>query len=142
MKKCPDKRFADRVEVASDGCWNWTGTLDRDGYARMYTTENSKVLAHRWIYERRIAPIPAGLHIDHLCRNRRCVNPAHLEPVTPRVNALRGDTHSARNFAKTHCDDGHPLSGSNLYLDSRGWRGCKVCRCAAVARYTARKKAA
>lgn len=134
--------FRQRYKISASGCWEWQGTKDRDGYGRLYTYENSKYLAHRWIYERLFGAIPHGMHIDHLCRNRCCVNPEHLEVVTPRENALRGETHSARNLAKTHCASGHELAGENLYVDNRGWRGCRACRRQAVARYSARKVAA
>jgi hypothetical protein len=76
--------------------------------------------------------IPPDFDIDHLCRNRRCVNPEHLEAVTHRENMVRGDTFAARNAAKTHCSKGHPLSGENLVNQKRGDRVCRICANARV----------
>ena len=92
-------RFWSKVQKQESGCWIWTGTRTRDGgygqirlpglYAPLIGPMR---LAHRVAYELLVGPIPAGLVLDHLCRNRRCVNPAHLEPVTQRVNIQRGET--------------------------------------------------
>lgn len=83
----------------------------------------------RWYYEQVRGPIPAGLHLDHLCRNTMCVNPDHLEPVTQRVNTLRGIGVAAVHAKKTHCINGHPFSGDNLVYRSNGrWRDCRECR--------------
>jgi hypothetical protein len=81
------------------------------------------VLAHRMAYELARDPIPAGLVIDHLCRNKRCVNPSHLEAVEQRVNLLRGET----NSAKTHCINGHEFTPDNTYM-WQGKRSCRACR--------------
>lgn len=88
-------------------------------------------MAHRFAYELIRGKIPEGLDIDHLCRNRQCVNPEHMEPVTPRENTIRGDTIPAHNLKKTHCPKGHPLSGDNLVkspsIIKLGYRWCKTC---------------
>lgn len=118
-----DEAFWSKVEKTPNGCWNWTAGRSGDGYGNFRSTR-----AHRWAYERLVGPIPAGLVIDHLCRNILCVNPAHLEPVSRRENVLRGLTLPASNAAKTHCPKGHPLSGNNLYVQPRtGKRRCKTC---------------
>lgn len=122
------RRFFAKVRVAENGCWEWTGARDDDGYGYFRPPDGKIYRAHRVSYEICFGPIPDGLCTDHLCRNRSCVNPMHLEPVTWRENVLRGDTGPARNLAKTHCHKGHPLSGENLYVRPNGWRICKECR--------------
>ena len=120
-----ENRILARV-VVDDGCWKWTGHHDRDGYARCYW--NGRALAHRAVYEILKGPIPQGLEIDHLCRNRGCVNPAHMEPVTHAENTLRGFSPQALNARKTECAHGHPLSGENLHIRPRdGGRICRAC---------------
>lgn len=128
-------RFEDRyVPEPMSGCWLWTGTMVKGGYGRVHH-DNRLQLAHRVSYQLHVGrPIPAGLELDHKCRVRSCVNPAHLEPVTHRENCRRGvvgKMGAARQKAKTHCPKGHPLSGENLYLEPRGTRQCRACRRAA-----------
>lgn len=112
------------------GCWVWTACLGGGGYGKYWggATIGRVMVAHRFAYESLVGPVPDGLQLDHLCRNRACVNPAHLEPVTVRENLLRGVGPSAQAALATHCPDGHPYSGENLYLSPRGDRGCKTCR--------------
>jgi hypothetical protein len=129
-----DKRY----DVDGNGCWIWTGPLDRDGYGKMSMGTG----AHRKFYEHYVGPIPAGLTIDHLCRVKACVNPAHMEPVTARENNLRGDTIYGRNARKTHCVNGHEFSAENTRRDPDGARVCKACSRAAKRRYLDRKKEA
>lgn len=113
-------RFWARVDKRSEQpCWRWTASLSSDGYGRAQF-DGVKTLAHRFAYGLLVGPIPEGLVIDHLCRNRACVNPAHMEPVTAVENNRRG------RLAKTHCLRGHPLSGPNLVMYS-GARCCRVC---------------
>jgi hypothetical protein len=93
-----------------------------------HPTKATIVLAHRWAYEFLRAEIPEGLHIDHLCRNRACVNPWHLEPVTNRVNGLRGESVAAQHARKTHCIRGHEFTTENTYPIKNGkGRGCREC---------------
>jgi hypothetical protein len=84
-------------------------------------------LAHRVSYELLVGPIPQGLQLDHLCRNRRCINPAHLEPVTSRENTMRGETVAAANASRDHCPSGHPYSDSNTIALGKGGRKCREC---------------
>ncbi|TDD77726.1 HNH endonuclease [Actinomadura rubrisoli] len=101
--------------------------------------ERKNVVVHRFVYESLVGPIPEGLVLDHLCRVRACCNPAHLEPVTDRVNILRGASITAANARKTHCDHGHEFTSQNTYRH-RGRRLCRACNRDAVARYAAVRK--
>jgi hypothetical protein len=109
------------------GCWRWMGYTQPDGYGRFRSAAGRTVSAHRFAYEMLVGPIPEGLTIDHLCRIRPCVNPAHLEPVTHRENVLRGETVTAANAAKTHCAQGHAYDEANTYTDAKGSRHCRSC---------------
>lgn len=120
-------RLRRHVSIDANGCWNWTGTKSPKGYALTQVDGVSK-RAHRVIYELTNGPVPTGLQLDHLCRNRGCVNPDHLEPVTGKVNVLRGVGVTAQNAKKTHCHRGHPLSGDNIYPRSNGGRECWECK--------------
>lgn len=100
----------------------------RSGYVYLVRARRH-VLAHRYFWEKTNGPIPEGLVIDHLCRNRACVNLEHLEVVTGRENCLRGIGPTAINALKTHCSrHGHPLSGANLILHPDGRRECRECQ--------------
>lgn len=115
-------RIQRHIERLADGCWDWTGAKNTNGYGRIQV-DGKTAYAHRASYEHYVGPIPDGLHLDHLCRNRSCVNPAHLEPVTCRENIHRGQG----NSSKTHCPQGHPYSGWNLAIVN-GRRICVTCR--------------
>jgi excisionase family DNA binding protein len=117
------ERFWAKVDK-TDTCWNWTAST-RSDYGRFSLGHRKQLVqAHRWSYENLVGPIPDGLQIDHLCRNRKCVNPAHLEPVTSRENTMRGFGPSALSARKTSCVNGHRLTPENIYL----WRGSRKCR--------------
>jgi hypothetical protein len=121
-----EQRFWAHADIG-DGCWNWNGNVGSNGYGRI-RREKRELLAHRVAYEFHVGDIPEGLQIDHLCRNRVCVNPDHLEPVSPRENVLRGEGITALNARKTHCKHGHPFSESNTHITSEGDRECRTCR--------------
>lgn len=132
-----DKRFWAKVDKrGDDDCWWWQGATN-EGYGRFFDGKGSKA-AHRWAYENIVGPIPDGLVIDHLCRNRGCVNPAHMEPVTDRENILRGEGRGAKQARQTRCKRGHPLEGDNLYNRPDGSRQCRACLKLAEQRRTER----
>lgn len=118
------ERFHDSYEVVeTTGCWEWRRSSDRTGYGQFYDRNRRSIGAYRWGYEQLVGPIPAGLDLDHLCRNRACVNPMHLEPVTRRVNLLRGDTIPAKHAARSTCPRGHKYD----YFPPSGGRRCRCC---------------
>lgn len=129
-RRDPIDRFREKfTEDPQTGCWRWIAYIKSNGYAYFgLSREEGNVYAHRWAYEYFVGPIPEGMDLDHLCRTRDCVNPAHLEPVPRRTNLLRGKTTPAVNVAKTRCPQGHEYSPENTYVDSTGARHCKACR--------------
>lgn len=137
------ERFWRNVERAdSEACWQWTGTKSSRGYGRMTTFKSSSTPAHHvaiWLDGR---AIPAGMVVDHLCRNRMCVNPAHLRVVSPKVNSLENSAGpTAKNAAKTHCVNGHPFDEQNT-IAWRGTRRCRACQSKMAANRQARIRAA
>ena len=122
----PAERFwakADRPNESA--CWTWRAGIDSRGYGQFYFRGKNNI-AHRIAYELVKGPIPAGLVIDHLCRNPLCVNPAHLEAVTNRENMIRGESPSARQFRAAVCKYGHPLQGDNV-ISTKSGRRCREC---------------
>lgn len=128
-RKSTEDRFWGYVDKSgTDGCWQWTGVKMPAGYG-VFGAYRRNVMAHRFSYEEVVGPIPPGLHLDHLCRNTSCVNPDHLEPVTPAVNVLRGVGFAALNARKTHCKSGHEFTPENTYIrPDRSGRDCLECR--------------
>ena len=114
--------------IRTDGCWEWIGCLSQKGYGRFWVGGGKTLDAHKIAYEKAFGPVPMDMVIDHLCRNRSCVNPEHMEVVTNSENVLRGTGHTANNKRKTHCPNGHLYEGTNLYVTPEGYRGCRACR--------------
>lgn len=113
------------VSTVKGFCWAWQNCVNSRGYGCIAVAGKSQ-LTHRVAYELLVGPIPDGLQIDHLCTNKRCCNPAHLEPVTGKVNVGRTD-----EATKVRCTHGHPLAGPNVRIKSKGKAGsqrqCQVC---------------
>jgi hypothetical protein len=108
------------------GCWEWQGRRQQGGYGLTgFQGRNQPV--HCVMYQHFIGLIPAGMEVDHLCRNRRCCRPDHLEAVTHRENLLRGDTFAARHAQLTHCPRGHEYDAANTRV-YKGMRLCRACR--------------
>lgn len=122
-------RFMKHVPIGDpDECWEWTGAKDKDGYGHWGDGKRSW-FPHRYIYIRRVGPIPPGYEIDHLCNNRGCVNPNHLEAVTHAENMRRA------RLRTTHCKRGHEFTEENTYL----WRTTRICRACRRERYEAQR---
>lgn len=110
------------------GCWNWTGPMYKSlGYGFITEGAKKRLRAHRFVYEQVVGPISAGLVLDHKCRNKMCVNPRHLEPVTTAINVRRGNA-GWKNAAKTVCDHGHEFTPENTIVKNKRWRACRECQ--------------
>lgn len=123
-------RLLRRVEKSDNGCWVWLGAKDPLGYGRI-RVDGKTMLTHRVSYLFHKGEVIPPLELDHLCRNPSCVNPDHLEPVTRKVNTGRGNCAKVQRelrCSQTHCKNGHPLSGENLYLNPKRHRECRTCR--------------
>jgi hypothetical protein len=135
------ERFHEKYVVDdTSGCWVWQAALQVEGYG-IFGVDRTSVLAHRWGYLALVGSIPDDLPLDHVCHNqdrscfggptcrhRRCVNPAHLEPVVPVVNTRRSiESVGHYNARKTHCPQGHEYTPENTLLFGPGYRQCRQC---------------
>lgn len=136
------QRFCAKLTLPNDpdGCWRWSGARNARGYGRMGTNRAEWWYAHRYAYERFVGDIPAGLVIDHLCRNTGCVNPAHLEAVTHAVNLRRGQGLTGQRSRQTHCLRGHLFDADNTGYRPNGTRKCIACAKARRRGYAERAK--
>ena len=114
-----------KVEKQDNGCWIWTGATDGDKRYGCIGVKGKLLRAHRASYELFRGPIPEGLSLDHLCKTTLCVNPDHLDPVTHKVNVLRGDSIQAENATKTHCPRGHEY---DITVNNGAGRWCSICQ--------------
>jgi len=119
-------RFWAKVTKGPD-CWEWTAGRQGQGYGAFHPTKQTSVLAHRYAYELAYGPIPEGMVIDHLCRNRACVNVVHLEVVTNEENLRRGLGYALQNGMRDHCRNGHLYDEANTYTDPKGGVRCRTC---------------
>ena len=137
-------RNVDRT-IGEAACWLWGAFISPNGYGQFsFQTGKAKdtrltVWAHRCSYLLTHGSIPDGLYLDHLCRNRSCVNPSHLQPVSARENLMRGDTKAANNMTKTHCPSGHAYTGDNLRVFG-GSRQCRTCVLMHGRKYDAKRR--
>lgn len=113
--------------IRVNGCWDWVSRLTTNGYGCILWNEKF-TRAHRLVYEGLVGPIQPELTIDHLCKNKLCCNPVHLEQVTLTENLRRSNNASSVNRRKTHCIRGHELSGENLKMNNAGERRCRKCK--------------
>ena len=113
-------------------CWLWLGSACKSNggyYGSIRLTRSRKeIKAHRWPWEQLHGPLPQGRQLDHLCRVTLCVNPSHLEPVTQRVNIIRGTNRAAYYASRTHCEHGHAYTPENTRITKAGARLCRICR--------------
>lgn len=138
-----DERFLSFINVKENGCWEWTGQMHNTGYG-VFNVHSEPILSHRFSYEYfNKTTIPECLELDHLCRNRICCNPDHLEAVTRQINIQRGIGHNrvgSYNSSKTKCHLGHPFSKENTYIRANGGRECRICRAIAAQKCRDKKK--
>jgi hypothetical protein len=138
----PEKQLAKLLakrHVTETGCWKWPGQRTAAGYGQMRTGPGSRDYVHRISHKLLIGPIPEGTEIDHLCRNRACYNPEHLEAVPHRINWLRGESHAAVVVRTNRCGKGHDMTDAYV-TKTTGARRCRPCVRAQQDRYRAKRR--
>lgn len=138
-------RFLDKVvPEPNTGCWIWSGMCSRKHRYGYFWYSGVNVLAHRWIWQQTNGAIPASFDIDHICRVRECVNPRHLRAVTRRDNLMAPGSLSIvnKNYLKTSCHRGHPLTQDNVYVFNGNHRACRLCKQIAQRKVDAKRKEA
>lgn len=144
------ERFWEKVDLSGD-CWMWKASTYANGYGQ-FTVLGTPIKTHRWAYQMLVGAIPAGMQLDHTCHtravdcvsddtcpHRRCVNPAHLEPVTPRMNSLRGNGLAGTYARRSACKWGHSYDAANTRYSRAGARICRRCHANDTARRRGRK---
>jgi hypothetical protein len=130
-----EARFWEKVEK-TETCWNWTASKNRRyGAFKVGGRQGRNIAAHRFAYEMLVGEIPEDLVLDHLCRNKKCVNPDHLEPVTQRINVHR----HFEMIGRTHCKNGHEWNDDNIYMVEGKYPQCRPCKYEAVKRCNEKK---
>jgi len=143
-----NQRFWSKVKISDTNshnkipCWEWTACKNSDGYGKFQINRKLEY-SHRLSYENKYGKIPQGLVINHLCRNRSCCNPEHLEQVTVKENnqkGLAGFVNGLKQRAKKQCPQGHPYSKENTYVNPKGDRICKICKLITCNQFARRKR--
>lgn len=123
-------RFVSKIAINDHGCWEWLACLNNKGYGFFYFEGRPNFMAHRAAFKMANGFLSSSKELDHLCKNVRCVNPAHLQEVPHRINQYRGSSIVGKNIKKTHCKNGHEFTPENTYArnpNGYGGRECRAC---------------